>query len=65
MFHFRNKMSVCKTAVSDPPDRHNFVGHCDPKKVASENTMRKGENSGNKHFSPFPTVFSSLSLNPK
>ena len=30
----------------------------DPKKEAFENIMGKGENAGNEHFFPFPTMFS-------
>ena len=30
------------------------------KKKSFENIVEKGENSGNQHFPPFPTVFSAL-----
>ena len=35
-----------------------------PKKKAFENLVGKGENAGNQHFLPFPTMFSALSESP-
>ena len=39
---------------------HTIPTFNDPKEEALENTVGKGENAGNQHFSPFTTVFSTL-----
>ena len=39
---------------------HTIPNFNDLEKEAFENIVGKGENVGNQHFSPFPTVFSTL-----
>ena len=57
--------NATKIYISKPRARHS---PCSPQsrplmtlgKRPFENTVGKGENAGNQHFSPFPTMFSIL-----